>query len=100
MCKDTWITLDTLEKVSNSHIEGWEIQYRTVGGEFGWWMGDAWRKDWIFRGRPKQPRTVTVTSECWREITGVLTWRNPNNPDLGKFWKRFPAGDITGEIEE
>lgn len=46
----------------------------------------------------KSPAKVQVKSLCWREAGGNLTWRN-EGAEVAKCWERFPAGDLTGEVE-
>ena len=103
MCNDTWIELNNIEDVARAKVEEWEIEVYDTGDRWTTWHGMFWNATWKMRGRPKQPRTVTVTSECWRWDNGYLTWKEPKAP-MTEFMegnaKRFPAGDITGEIEE
>ena len=99
MCNDKWNPLPDIEQVSNAKILGWEIQYYADGDWFPW-TASSWVNCVKYRGRPKQPRTVTVTSECWRDTGGCLTWRDHNHPIRNGDWKRFPAGDITEEVKK
>jgi len=84
-----WTELNTIEEVVRANARGWVIE------EFS--MGDGIHCK--YRGRPKQPKKVIVTSECWRAPSGILTWQLCG-AELTENWRRFPAGDITGEVEE
>lgn len=95
-----WTPLDGLKDVSDAEQAGWEIE---VKGSSGWchWNGTSWSAVWDMRGRPKQPKKIiTVTSLCWRnKRDGNLCWYSYGN-EPSSDWQRFPAGDITGEVEE
>ena len=100
MCNGKWNPLPDIEQVANAKILGWEIEVCVGNNCWHPWNKQSWNEQASYRGRPKQPRTVTMTSECWRWGDGALVWREPNNIPAGDRWKRFPAGDITGEVEE
>lgn len=96
-----WIELKTGKEVFDRAANWWEIE---VGPEYGpWrkWIGRSWSQECHYRGRPPQPKTKVVTSECWRNKEhGDLTWRSPDYGGLRDDWQRFPAGDITGEVSD
>lgn len=46
-----------------------------------------------------KPTTEWVKSICWRSLGGNLTWTSEDYQFATKEWKRFPAGDIEGEVE-
>jgi hypothetical protein len=100
-----WIELTDIVSVATAQANGWEIEVQTdVGNDkyCPWkaWDGKHWCAHYFYRGRPKQPKKVTVTSLCWRnKVTGSLNWLLPND-DMPKNWQRFPVGDLTGEVEE
>lgn len=49
-------------------------------------------------GATKQP--AKVKSLCWRSyISGSLIWYQEGRIPETRTWKRFPAGDIQGEVE-
>jgi len=52
-------------------------------------------------GEPQsQPKAEKVKSICWRACDdGALFWRNEGYKPSGAHWKRFPAGDLEGEVE-
>jgi hypothetical protein len=95
-----WVELNGIEDIARAKVEGWEIEYSTKDG-WSKWNGTGWYAGWTFRGRPEQPKKVVVTSECWRNKQhGGLSWAaNPITGTYSKDWQRFPAGDITGEVE-
>jgi hypothetical protein len=98
-----WTELKDLQAVAKAQADGWEIELRHA---YGWhiWEGETWKAGWKFRGRPAQLKTRTVTSECWRcKSDGQLIWRSADKASCFNWdahWQRFPAGDITGEVEE
>jgi hypothetical protein len=116
-----WKPLEDLTDVGWAQANGWEIEVDTTrSGDWEHWEGRNWVAHLNYRGRPaqpameqhprgcrclscmtpKQPRKVTVTSECWRlKVTGGLAWQNAGQT-MNDDWQRFPAGDVTGEIEQ
>jgi len=105
MTTQDWKNLTTLQAVAKAQADGWEIEIQADPGNdkfYPWkrWNEVGWHSRALYRGRPKQPKTRTVTSECWRhKDSGDLTWRDAGR-DLLYDWQRFPAGDITGEVTE
>jgi len=95
-----WIELKTGKEVFDRAAEGWEIELLNADIWTKWGVA-SWSAGWKFRGRPPQPKTKTVTSECWRNsISGNLCWALPSSTITEKNWQRFSAGDIAGEVEE
>jgi hypothetical protein len=103
MMRTEWIELKSIEDVARAKMEGWEIEHLYMGSWIRW-MGREWLSGNKYRGRPKQPKKVTVTSECWRHKKhGTLTWSVPNATYFDydtTVWQRFPVGDRVGEVEE
>jgi len=96
---EEWIDLTDLYSVAMAQTNGWDIEALDCDYEWFPWIGVHWAMRTAYRGRPKQPKKITVTSECWRQqYSGELQWRVPE-AKFDKDWKRFPAGDITGEVE-
>jgi len=96
-----WQDLPTMQDVARAQYEGWEIKAMNMAlTEWFSWDGRAWNVNAKFRGRPRQPAKITVTSECWRNIiTAALAYTSTGKGMIAP-WQRFPAGDITGEVEE
>ena len=104
MTPQDWKDLVTMQEVAQAQSDGWEIEICADDID-GWlpWIGKAWCEWKLYCGRPKQPKTCTVTSECWwHKRTEKLTWGNwiDKKQYLTEDWQRFPAGDITGEVAE
>lgn len=99
--RQEWKDLPDLQWVATAQAEGWEIEVCVDRTLWLHWDGEFWLDRNQYRGRPKQPKKTTVTSECWRWKTGGdLSWNTPNAERPSEGWQRFPAGDITGEVEE
>jgi hypothetical protein len=97
-----WIELKTGKEVFDRDAEGWEIEICKDAATDLWvrWGGKCWYESAKYHGRPPQPKTKTVTSECWRNgCNGNLAWTNPEY-QKADGWQRFPAGDITGEVSD
>jgi hypothetical protein len=45
------------------------------------------------------PAKVLVKRLCWTSTGGNLTWTSEDYQLVTKDWKRFPAGDLAGEVE-
>lgn len=96
-----WKDLTTLQDVAKAQADGWEIEvFDESAGVWCQWASRAWYSNRSYRGRPKQQKTRTVTSECWRAVDGQLSWVNPMTTKLMGNWQRFPAGDFVGEVDE
>jgi hypothetical protein len=95
-----WTELKDLQAVAKAQAEKWEIEVLFSAG-WAMWDGTLWSISRKYRGRPAQPKTRTVTSECWRHKTdGRLVWGDSNCNATNQGWQRFPCGDRTGEVEE
>lgn len=97
-----WKDLTDPEELFRLHKAGWEIE-RNMHGVWEWWDGRSWTAAWSFHGRPPQPKTRTVTLEMWLHTdSGSTTTRLAGNTDFEDLpgYCRFPAGDITGEVED
>ncbi len=98
-----WTELKDLQALALAQADGWEIE---AYSEDLWvpWNGRVWHSAIPYRGRLRPPRKIVVTSECWRnKINGGTLTRAPGYNEYLKrdpSWQRFPAGDITGEVEE
>jgi hypothetical protein len=95
---EEWIELDDIEALAIAQGKGWEIEiYLPSIEKWEKWTGITWAVYRNYRGR-SAPKKVTVTSECWRHRQHHgLSWGGGVNTE---YWQRFPAGDITGEVEE
>lgn len=96
---DEWTELTDIQSVAMAQANGWEIEALACDCEWYPWTEISWTMGASYRGRPKKPKKITVTSECWRHPEGELRWGMPND-SFGYPWKRFPAGDTTGEVGE
>jgi hypothetical protein len=95
-----WKDLTNTAMVMIAADKGWEIEERWRS-DWRKWMGRGWNRETEYRGRPAQPKKVTVTSKCWRhEKYGSLSWGDPSRSCYTNEWQRFPAGDLQGEVEE
>jgi len=130
MTTQDWKDLITMREVAEAQHNRWEIHTSTDERLTWFnWTGEVWEAECIYRGRPKHPELCgawagnglcilpkghnmgkadipknhksgkrTVTSECWRNKQhGGLSW---GTGYTNEWWQRFPAGDITGEVEE
>lgn len=96
-----WHYLKGIEEVGAAVAEGMEIECkRAIGREFEAWVGADWFVGWEYRARAPRPAKELVKSICWRSKSGNLTWTAENYVFYSKDWKRFPAGDIKGDVEE
>jgi hypothetical protein len=99
---DNWKDLKDMFDVSSAQANGWEIQVKDGDGYWVPWSGNDWDIGNLYRGRPPQPKTRTVTLEMWMHTeSGSTTTRLAGNTDFEGLpnWARFPAGDIAGEVE-
>jgi hypothetical protein len=95
-----WKELKTIGQVAEAHEAGMEIEVNH-DCHIGWqsWAGTVWYSSAKYHARPRKPKMVKVKSLCWRqESSGGLLWRCEGY-DIGENWKRFPKGDIEGEVE-
>jgi hypothetical protein len=101
MSNEEWTDLRDLNEVAIAQKSRWKIEiYLPSIEKWEEWTGIAWAMYRKYRGRPAQPKKVTVTSECWRNHnTAAITYTSVGCGMIDP-WKRFPAGDITGEVEE
>ena len=98
-----WIELNGIEDVARAKVEGWEIEVLDTGSRWTAWNPVRWNATWKMRGRHAQPKTRTIALECWVHLpSGTTTTRLAGDPllDNEESYRRFPAGDITGEVEE
>ncbi len=96
-----WRDLPTMQDVARAQIEKWEIEEFYMG-DWILWMQRGWTFGTRYRGRPAQPKKTIVISECWRHPEhGGLFWRSHGNTTCKpEAYVRFPAGDITGYVEQ
>ena len=96
-----WTELKDLQAVADAQVAGWEIQFLDDWNKWLDWAGEGWDSTTKYVGRPAQPKKVVVTSECWRNrVYGTLHWIDPSRETPRTDWQRFPAGDLTGEVED
>jgi hypothetical protein len=95
-----WQDLPTMRDVAYAQDNWWEIRvFNCLSKTWVAWNGKFWDCQGKYHGHPKQPKKDTVTSECYRHRQyGWIT--HENNRKNSTDWQRFPAGDITGEVEE
>jgi hypothetical protein len=96
--KAEWIELNSIEDVARAKVERWDIE-SSEGGAYRPWDGCGWHCNITYRGRPKQPNTVTVKLLGWFDGS-ALAWRDERYPppyDWG--WLRVPSEDKTIEVE-
>jgi hypothetical protein len=97
---EEWKPLNGIEDVAVAVATGMEIECkRLFGGQFEPWVGQDWFAGWTYRARHKAPAKVLVTRICWTSLGGNLTWTSEGYQFYSKDWKRFPAGDLAGEVE-
>jgi hypothetical protein len=95
-----WHELNGIEEVAAASKEGMEIECKKVlGTDFQPWEGQDWFAGWQYRARHKAPAKVLVKRICWTSTGGNLTWTKEDYQFYSKDWKRFPAGDIEGEVD-
>jgi hypothetical protein len=97
-----WKPLNGIDEVTAAREAGMEIQVDILD-EWKQWNGEGLGQWWFFglkfRARHKQAK-VLVKSICWRSLGGNLTYTKPDYQFYAKDWKRFPAGDLEGEVED
>jgi hypothetical protein len=94
-----WLELPYMWDVAGALDKGWEIEVDT-GGRAGWepWKGKAWVDYMPYRGRPAQPKTVTVKLLGWLAPSGLLYHATADYTQGD--WKRVPSEDKTVEVEQ
>jgi hypothetical protein len=100
---EEWKDLPTITDVGEAVAAGMEIEIQYDPGNDKYcpwktWDGKHWYETYLFRARQSKPKTVKVKSLCWRHPAGDLVWSG-ETCNFAMF-KRFPAGDILGEVEE
>lgn len=61
MTTENWIDLPTMQDVAKAQSEWWEIEYTYPGSAWNQWLGTGWSRSSNYRGRPRQPKTKTIT---------------------------------------
>jgi hypothetical protein len=94
-----WKPLEDLTDVGWAQANKWEIQ-RLVTGGYGWvpWDGKTWAINAQYRGRPAQPKKVTVKLLGWLAPSGLLYHATADYTQGD--WKRVPSEDKTVEVEQ
>jgi hypothetical protein len=91
-----WASLKGISEVATAYASGWEIEIRAhESHEWQEWEDGLWFQGQLYRGRPKQPTTVTY--ECFA-IDGRLVWIEPSRSILAE-WIRIPEQDITVSVK-
>ena len=70
MMTTEWKDLPTLQDIAEAQAQGWEIQTYQCGWEP--WPETGWGKSSSYRGRPRQPKTKTIT------LRKALMWLEGN----------------------
>ena len=92
-----WEEITDPEELFRLKREGWEIQ---INGFSGWekWEGTTCIFNMRYRARPcTKTKTKKVKLLCWFDGEDLF-WKPEDHPVM--HWRRFPAGDIEGEVEE
>ena len=92
-----WKELNGIAEVADAVQKEMDIFCSYDGMVWGTWNGQSWHAITFYRARQKEPAMKMVKSLCWRCEEGGLLWGDLSNSTL---YKRFPAGDIEGEVEE
>jgi hypothetical protein len=101
-----WKQLSGIEEVTAARDAGLEIEvdildeWKPWNGEFSALLDQVWFKDLKYRARHRKLAKVLVKRICWTSIGGNLTWTKEDYQFYSKDWKRFPAGDLFGEVDE
>lgn len=99
-----WTELNDIIEVAEAVALEMEIEVRIPGPAQEperWiaWTGEGWHYSTRYRARERKPAMKKVKSLCWRgDNTGALLWNTEGQP-VPRDYKRFPAGDISGEVE-
>ena len=72
-----WKDMPTLQDVAKAQADGWEIEIQTNPDNdkycpFRNWNGRHWHTEYLFRGRPRQPKMKTIT------LRKALMWLEGN----------------------
>jgi len=94
-----WKELNSITEVVEAIVAGMEIENQLYNLTWETWREAAWYADRNYRARPRKPAMKRVKSICWRHREGYLSWVDEGYGPFGPAWKRFPAGDISGEVE-
>lgn len=95
-----WHELNGIEEVAAAVAEGMEIQVQHEDTDWFLWPGLVWNANHVkYRARPRKPAKVLGKRICWTSTNGNLTWTNEDYQFYAKDWKRFPVGDLEGEVE-
>jgi hypothetical protein len=95
-----WKELKNIVEVSAAAAERMEIEFQNPrSNDWCPWKGEAWFSHCLYRARPLKPVKMQVKSLCWRESSGFLYWRDETWKQSNTEAKRFPSGDLTGEVE-
>ncbi len=93
-----WKDLPTFQDVAEAQAQGWEIEVQMLPSDkFNEWQESVWRSNFMFRGRPRQPKMKKVKSLCWRYSDGDFAWRI-EGINLAKPWIRVPSEDKEIEV--
>lgn len=102
-----WKPLNGIVETAKAMMAGMEIE--VFHDALGWlpWVATTWYANSSYRARPRkpepkeqiQPTTKRVKSLCWRDsVDGELKWTDEGINKEGR-WKRFPIGDLEGDVE-
>ncbi len=98
-----WRDLPTLPDVAAALTAGDEIQLR-FNGAWVEWLGTSWRKDSLYRARPRKPATKTIVlrralvrNDAY-DSESVLT--TPDDISTDKRFICWLPGEETYEVEE
>lgn len=80
-----WKDCTAPEELFRRKREGWEIEVR-AHKTYAWrtWAGGAWDSDWLFRCRPRQPKTKTITLRKALMKHGVNRYTNESDSDMSR----------------
>jgi hypothetical protein len=94
MSDENWKDLPDLQAVSEAQRNGWEIETDLVSGSWVKWGGTTWLGYVNYRGRPAKLKFLCYTNgiNLMRQVEGI-------DPKPESFTKRFPTGDLEGDVE-
>ena len=98
-----WKDLPTLQDVACAQADGWEIEVQVDAGNDKYcpwkpWKQETWSFTYLFRARPRQPKTKKVKYECY-DINGILSWLQQGRSTMIE-WIRQPHLDLEGEVPD